>query len=344
MESDNQSGADRPGRLRGRIIGAGSLALAIALSAYLVINLSSATNFAFASFWFLAILPAYLCALICYVGDPDRTMPSSFYWQVPPVFVAIILAGSVIFLREGIICLVMLAPIWMVFGWFGAFALRHSRKGSVDPRRMHASLLFLPLMGGAVESAIPIPHDLVSLDRAVVIHARPAEIWPFAVANAHIRPDEGRWTFSQSVLGLPRPRATVMHGAGLGAVRTAYWGDKIDFDEDITQWQPSRRLGWTFSFANSSLQDFTDKHIAPDGQFLKIDSGDYTLTPLGGDATLLTLRTRYIAKTHVNFYAELWGEILLGDIESNVLAVIKQRAEAAHRTAHCSAPGRPAPC
>jgi hypothetical protein len=114
-------------------------------------------------------------------------------------------------------------------------------------------------------------------------------------------------------------------------VRTAYWGDKIDFDEDITQWHPGRRLGWSFSFANSSLQDFTDKHIAPDGQFLKIDSGDYTLTPLGDDATLLTLRTRYVAKTHVNLYAELWGEILLGDIESNVLAVIKQRAEAAHR-------------
>ena len=43
--------------------------------------------------------------------------------------------------------------------------------------------------------------------------------------------------------------------------------------------------------------------------------------------TLLTLRTNYIAKTHVNPYARLWGEILLGDIQSNVLAIIKQRAE-----------------
>ena len=110
----------------------------------------------------------------------------------------------------------------------------------------------------------------------------------------------------------------------MGAIRTAYWGDHINFEERITQWQPGRRLGWAIAFINSSLQDYTDRHIAPDGQFLKIDTGDYTLTPIGAGRTLLL---NYIAKTHVNPYAQLWGEILLGDIQSNVLAMIKQRAE-----------------
>ena len=73
----------------------------------------------------------------------------------------------------------------------------------------------------------------------------------------------------------------------------------------------------------------TDRHISPDGQFLKIDTGDYTLTPLNDGTTKLTLRTNYIARTHVNLYAQMWGEILLGDIESNILTIIKQRAEAA---------------
>ena len=43
--------------------------------------------------------------------------------------------------------------------------------------------------------------------------------------------------------------------------------------------------------------------------------------------------TNYVAMTHVNFYARWWGELLLGDIQDNVLAVVKQRAEARHATA-----------
>lgn len=312
---------------RGRIIAGFTLALVIALSAYILISASKANNVVFASLWFLAILPAYLCALICYVADPALERPRSFYLSVPPVFGAIVCVGSVVFLGEGVICLVMLAPIWLGFGWLGVYILRRLRKGRDDPARFQASLLFLPLMFGGVESQIPVLDKPVTPTRSIVIEAAPAQIWPYAVANAHIGGDEGQWNFTQSILRLPRPRATTLQGQGVGAIRTAYWGDHINFEERITQWQPGRRLGWSFAFTNNTLQDYTDRHIAPDGPFLKIDTGDYTLTPLDAGRTLLTLRTNYIAKTHVNPYAQLWGEILLGDIQSNVLAIIKQRAE-----------------
>ena len=314
--------------LRGQVISGITLALAIAFSAYVLINASKANTIGFASLWFLAVLPAYLCALICYVGDPVGDRPASFFWSVPPVFGALVIVGSAVFLREGVICLVMLAPIWLCAGYAGAFILRRVRRGRDDAARFHASLLFLPLMCGGVESQIPVVEKPVALTRSIVIHASPAQIWPYAVANPHIRADEGQWNFTQSILGLPRPRATTLLGHGVGAIRTAYWGDHINFEERVTQWQPGRRLGWAFAFTNSSLQDYTDRHIAPDGQFLKINTGDYTLTPLGNGDTRLTLRTNYIAKTHVNLYAQMWGEIMLGDIQDNVLAIIKQRAEA----------------
>jgi hypothetical protein len=330
MGAINQTEVKPPKRLWGRIIWGFTFALSIALSAYLLINASKANNVAFGSLWFLAILPAYLCALICYLGDPDRDRPISFYWLVPPVFTGIVVLGSSVFLREGVICLIMLSPIWLCFGWLGAFLMRWRRKRPIDPGVFRSSLLLLPLFSGAVESQIPFPHDSVTLTREIVVHATLEEIWPYAVSNANINEDEGRWTFTQNIVGLPRPRATVLKGEGMGAVRTAYWGDKINFEEKITQWQPGRVLGWSFSFANSSLQDYTDRHISPNGLFLKIDNGEYTMTPLSEDVTLLTLRTRYIAKTHVNLYAELWGEILLGDIENNILAIIKHRAEVKH--------------
>jgi hypothetical protein len=331
MDSEEVEGGKKKRSVRGRVIAGFTFALTIALSAYLLINASKSNNIAFGSLWFLAFLPAYLCALICYVGDPNGDKPSSFYWSVPPIFGGIVVLGSIYFLHEGVICLVMLSPLWLGFGWLGAYIMRRQRKRPVNPNTFHSTLIFLPLLSGGIESQLPIPHDHVTLTREAVIHATPEEIWPYAVSNAHIKEGEGRWNFTQNILGMPRPRATVLNGVGKGALRTAYWGDNINFDEKITQWRPGRLLGWSFSFTNSSLQDYTDKHISPDGQFLKIDSGDYMLTPLTRDTTLLTLRTNYIAKTHVNPYAEFWGEILLGDIQNNVLAIIKQRAEVKHR-------------
>jgi hypothetical protein len=34
--------------------------------------------------------------------------------------------------------------------------------------------------------------------------------------------------------------------------------------------------------------------------------------------------------THVNLYARLWGELLLGDTADNILTIVKDRSEAAH--------------
>lgn len=330
MDNTNQAGARPQKRLWGRVFWGFTFALSIALSAYLVINASKANNVAFGSLWFLAILPAYLCALICYVGDPDHNRPSSFYWYVPPIFVGIISWGSIVFFHEGLICLIMLVPIWLCFGWLGAFLLRWLYKRPTNPGVFHSSLLLLPLMSGVVESQIPIPYENVTLTREIVIHATPEEIWPYTVSNENISEVEGRWTFTHNIVGIPRPRKTELKEEGVGALRTAYWGDKINFDEKITQWQPGRVLGWSFSFENNSLQDYIDNHISPDGEFLKVDKGSYNITPLTEDATLVTLRTNYIAKTHVNIYAKFWGEILLGDIQNNVLEIIKHRAEAKH--------------
>lgn len=317
--------------LQGRVFAGFTLALVIAVSAFLMINAISSATFAFGSVWFLAFLPAYLCALICYVGDPDHTRSAKFYVSVPPTFGGIVIVGSVIILREGVICIVMLAPLWLLFGLLGAWIMRRQRHWGIDPNTFQSSLLFLPLFAGTIEAQVPVPHDRYAVVREIVIEATPEEIWPYAVANAHIAESEGRWTFTQDVLGIPRPRATTLSGTGKGAVRTAYWGDKINFEERITRWQPGRVLGWAFAFTNSSLQDYTDKHISPDGEFLKIDSGDYTLTRLSPTTTRLSLRTNYIAKTHLNAYAAFWGEVMLGDVQSNVITIIKQRAEARHR-------------
>ena len=330
MPQDATPAKSPKGRLTRRLLSGFALALTIALSAYLLFSFTKVGGAWIASLWFLGLLPALLCSLICYIGDPDQSRPASFYWWAPVVLVGIVDTGSAVVLHEGVICLVMLSPIWVVSGWAGAFLLRSQRRSAVNRNTLQSSFLVIPLLAALVEAQIPIPHEQVLLTRSVLVHAAPGEIWPYAVSNPSISPREGRWTVTHNIIGLPRPRGTVLKGVGVGAVRTAYWGDHINFEERITQWTPGRKLGWRFSFSNTSLQNYTDKHISPDGRFLKIDSGDYTIRQISPDVTQLTLNTRYIAMTHVNLYARLWGEFLLGDTEDNILTIIKNRSEEAH--------------
>jgi len=313
------------GRLQRRVLSGFALALVIALSAFLLFSASRSGSVWFASLWFLALLPAMLCALICYIGDPDQTRTASFYWQVPLTLCALVCVASVFVLHEGVICLVMLSPVWLASGWAGAFTMR-SQRGRRG-RALESSFLIIPLVAAMMEAQIPFPHETVTITRSVLVKASPEAIWRYAVSSRDIDVHEGRWTLTHNIIGMPRPRESVMTGTGVGAVRTAYWGDYVNFQERIVAWDPGRKLGWRFNFTNSSVQDYTDKHISPDGEFLTIHSGDYQIRPVSADTTELTLTTRYIAKTHVNPYARLWGELMMGDVQENVLTIIKDRAE-----------------
>jgi hypothetical protein len=79
------------------------------------------------------------------------------------------------------------------------------------------------------------------------------------------------------------------------------------------------------------VQDYTDRHISPDGPMLKIAKGGYTLTPLPGGRVRVSLATTYRMRSRIGWYAGLWGEVMLGDVHDNVLAIIKDRAEAGGR-------------
>jgi hypothetical protein len=319
------------GRLIKRILRGFAVALAITLSAYLLFSHSKASSVWFGSLWFLVLLPASLSALICYIGDPDQERPAAFYWWIPPALAGIVDAGSALFLHEGVICLIMFSPIWIASGWAGVFLFRSLRKDAMNRNALQSSFLIIPLVAGIVEACIPLPHEEVLLSRSILVHATPSEIWPYAVSNHSINAEEGRWTITHNIIGIPRPRGTMMKGTGVGAMRTAYWGRGINFEEQIIEWAPGQALGWKFGFPNTSLQDYADEHISPDGQFLKIESGGYIIHQISSETSQLTLNTRYIAMTHVNLYAKLWGEFLLGDIEENILIIIKNRSEAAHR-------------
>ena len=166
-----------------------------------------------------------------------------------------------------------------------------------------------------------------------MVHAPPERVWPRLLSIPDIGADEGRWNVAHDLLGVPRPTEARLVRRGVGFVRLAQWGRNVRFEEHIGSVDPGRSITWAFAFPDGSVQQHTDRHIAPKGFHLDMSTGGYRLEPLPGGRTEVTLRTQYALRSPVNAYAAWWGELLLGGIQDNVLGIVKDRAEGRSRQA-----------
>lgn len=311
-----------------RILAALAAGLAFALGVYVLIDAVQPRS-GLVSFTFLLILPAVISAFVAYVADPWKERSFGAYIRVPLYLLGVIIVASLVILREGVICVLILSPLWMISGVTGtAIAYKLRRRQSKGTSTSYCITLFaLPLVAMQVEPMIPLSSDEAVVSRSIVINASAATIWPLLKGIPDVQPAEGQWNLSQDVIGIPRPIGARLIGDGIGADRFANWGNHIDFRERIIEWQPERRIGWRFIFDDIAGWGFTDRHLMPDSPYFQVTKGGYTVEPLGPETTRITLDTSYRIKTPVNGYAGLWGELLLGDLENNLLALMKQRGE-----------------
>ncbi|GAA4014831.1 hypothetical protein GCM10022280_11730 [Sphingomonas swuensis] len=325
MNADrDEQATDRKARLRA-LLSALLIVGGFALGIYYLID--STTSGGLISFSFLLLLPVALAALICLLADLPGHQPWSYYAKVILLFSALLVGVSVLVLREGVICILMLLPLWMPAMFLGAWIVHRLRRRPVEERKTYcAAFVTLPLAAMLIEPMIPLPIDEAEVSRSAVIAASPEELWPLLEGINRVAPGEGRWNLSQDLIGVPRPLGARLVGQGLGAVRLARWEHGIAFRETITEWRPGRAIGWEFHFDNFRGWDMTDRHLLPDSPHFKVASGGYVLEPLGPRRTRVTLTTRYRMRTPVNAYAEWWGELFLGDLHDNLLALVEQRA------------------
>ena len=222
----------------------------------------------------------------------------------------------------------MALPVWIAFGYVGVWPVYLYRRNEhrIDPATFRANaLLLFPFLALLIDQQIVPPREIRTVVREIIVDAPRSAVWPRLLAIPTITPIEGSWNLSQDVLRLPRPVSAHLSGKGPGAIRDAYWQDDIHFQEIITAWQPNRILQWRFAFPEPSIHERTDRHIEPHGRHLWIDTGGYRLIHLADGRTKIRLWTRYQLATPFNGYAAWWGELILGDIQNNVLAIIAGR-------------------
>lgn len=279
------------------------------------------------SFSFLLILPAAICAFVSYLADLDGKASLGRYMAIPPILLLVVVVLGAVVLREGVICIILLAPLWLISGVAGVAATYNLRRIIRNGRNYCSVVLLAPLVAIQLEPHVPLPERRVSVVRSSVIEASPERIWPLLRGIPDVRPGEGAWNLSQDVIGVPRPLGARLIGEGRGATRLANWGKHVRFREVITEWQPGHSIGWRFLFDDIDGWRFTDRHLMPDSPYLRVESGGYRLQPIDAQHTRVTLHTTYWLRTPVNAYSAAWGELFLGDLETNLLALVRHRAE-----------------
>lgn len=239
------------------------------------------------------------------------------------VIVAVFLVAS-----PFLICLTIGAPYWLL-GLVGGF-LASRWVVKLDPRAQNVAMVAIALMlplAFVAELTVGFPQGEFVTSRSVLINASADQVWPHLLRLDQIDPKEGLDNFSQSILQVPRPLDAIVVGEGVSAVRTGHWENNIWFEEHIIDWVPNELLEWKFVFPDGSQFTQIDQHIDPRGPALVVETGSYEITELPNGGSELKLRTRYKLKTAMNGYGRVWGEIILGDIQRNILTIVKARSE-----------------
>ncbi|MBC3906575.1 SRPBCC family protein [Undibacterium umbellatum] len=229
-------------------------------------------------------------------------------------------------LREGMICIVMAIPLFVVLGILGAicgliFSATNSNAG-----RWCSGLLLLPLLLGTVEQQVTPAATTQFIQKDILINASPETIWQLINHPQNIQPEELKSGFAYRI-GVPFPiQATTLEGK-IGGKRELIWQRGIKFEEEITAWELNRHIAWTYKFnADSFPSGSLDDHIVIGGKYFNLEDTSYTLTP-EARGTRLQIKVKTRVSTNFNWYAEGWANFLVGDTARTILAFYKNRAE-----------------
>lgn len=278
---------------------------------------------------FIFAAPFAVGALTVYLAERQCRRGWSYYFGAPALATTLVVCGTLAIMVEGIICAILIVPFFAVLGGLGGLVMGIVCRTTGWPRQAMAAVAALPLLLGLLGDLLPRPDEIGVVERDVRIAAAPAVVWQHLNAATDIRPDEvgGAWAFR---IGAPMPVSGVTRETPEGRVRATTWGRQVHFDELVADadWQPERRIRWTYRYSADSFPPGSlDDHVEIGGPYFDLLDTTYTLEP-DGAGTRLRMRVSYRVSTQFNFYAGGVAKWLLGDFGEVILRFYKNRSEA----------------
>ncbi|MEY2863894.1 MAG: hypothetical protein RLY58_1601 [Pseudomonadota bacterium] len=275
---------------------------------------------------FLVGSPLVLGALLAYAMNYERPVEFGRLALGVLVLMAVCIVISVLFLKEGVICVIMASPILYAAILLGAALMHGLCRLAWKPHKAVYSIALLPLLWMAAPEQRSDYFGVAQ--QSTVIDATPAQIWQQLNRAEQIKPHEVQdaWAYK---IGVPYPVSGVTVQTAEGLVRHSTWQKGIHFDEIIQDWQPNRLVRWTYRFgANSVPKGALDDHVTIGGQHFDLLDTTYRLTSISPTQTRLQITVRYRVSTDFNAYTGRWADALIGNFSSVILNFYKVRSEA----------------
>ncbi len=228
---------------------------------------------------------------------------------------------------EGIICLLMAAPLIAGMAWLGGMVGRTiALKGpGSTPGRTAMSIVVLPLFF-TVDLVAP-PHFAFDSVESIEVAASDMEVWDAVVHMGPI-PDPPAAPFRW---GLAYPMSGSIRGSGVGAIRQGVFSTGIAY-ERVTQWDPGKYLSFIVLSDPPTMHELSPyRHVnAPhvNGYFRTLDAR-FTITTLANGHTLLSLATQHELDLNPAVYWLPMAKWAVHTNKARVLAHFAQQAEAA---------------
>jgi hypothetical protein len=277
---------------------------------------------------FLLLIPMGLGAITAHF-----TPGGSTFWRLcgaPWLTVMLFFAASLLFHLEGLICLLIIGPAFIILASAGAL-IYQSIVDLLPPRSnktlVVAALALLPFLAIQAENRVANSDDFRRVENAVLIEAPAAVVWQHIIRVAPIRAaDLGPSLIDK--MGFPRPVEATLTHEGVGGVRHATFERGVEFIETVDDWQPLNRLSFSIVPNTATIPPTTfDEHVIVGGRFFDVLRGTYELRPAGPGRTLLMLHSQQRLSTHLNWYAGLWTGWVMSEIQGRILTVLKHRCE-----------------
>ncbi|MEO5803559.1 MAG: hypothetical protein ABIR24_08505 [Verrucomicrobiota bacterium] len=224
----------------------------------------------------------------------------------------IALAGATIGFHEGIICLIIVAPIFYVMVLTGALLGRIWFRKS--PPRLFINILPWMVLVLLAEPMTRSDSESVITDE-IIIRAPPAKVWREVTSFPEIPTAPRFWLFS---IGLPYPMATTTAGDFVNADRKCIFNHDAIFKEKVVELISNEKL--TFEILESPRDPELVGHLTPHrGQFVLRRNANGTTTLVG--STWYTLHVRPL------WYFDLWTQHIFRAVHMRVMQDVKRRAE-----------------
>lgn len=281
---------------------------------------------------FIAFMPLVVGFLSVFFAEVKKAQRVWVWFVLPALPMITALVVMMLALLEGFICVAMFAPIGIAIASLGGVAggvtarvirTRRGRSATV------ACVVLLPALVVPWEKPAFYGFETRTVENVVDIHASPETVWQNIERVPAIRKSELPPSWSRSI-GFPDPIEATLSHEGMGGVREASFERGVLFIETVDAWEPEQRLAFSIR-ADRIPRETLDEHVTVGGAYFDVLRGEYRLEPLANGVIRLHLSSRHRLSTDFNWYAHLWTDAVMSDLQTNILTVIRQRCEEAPR-------------